>query len=96
MFSLFAKNVEHCLRTVYTFSDTGAPLAREALRRLSWPVGEPREVEANNAWFTATLDAENRVKVRDWWVMSVKAQDRLKETILKMGPKSTDSSATLS
>jgi hypothetical protein len=96
VFSLFAKNVEHCLRTVYTFSDAGAPLAREALRRLRWPVGELREVEANNAWFTATLDAENQVKVRDWWVMSVKAQNRLKEMILKMGPKPTDSSATLS
>ncbi|KAG8670725.1 hypothetical protein FPOAC1_003960 [Fusarium poae] len=96
VFSLFAKNVAHCLRTVYTFSDAGAPLAREALRRLHWPVGELREVEANNAWFTATLDVENQVKVRDWWVMSVKAQNRLKEMILKMGPKPTDSSATLS
>ncbi|KAH7303384.1 hypothetical protein B0I35DRAFT_365004 [Stachybotrys elegans] len=96
VFSLFAKNIEHCLRTVYTFSDAGSPLAREALRRLRWPVIEHREVEANNAWFTATLDAENKAKVRDWWMMSVKAQDRLKDMILRMGPEPTDSSATLS
>ena len=34
VFSLFAKDVKSCLRTIYTFSDAGAPLARGALREL--------------------------------------------------------------
>lgn len=34
VFSLFAKDVRSCLRTVYTFSDAGSPLADGALQQL--------------------------------------------------------------
>ncbi|KAI2471704.1 hypothetical protein F4781DRAFT_386374 [Annulohypoxylon bovei var. microspora] len=92
VFSLFAKDVQSCLRTIYTFSDAGAPLARTALRELSWPV-ENGEVEVNNAAFTIELDAENDRKVRDWWLMSVKGQFQVMQMLLRRPPVLTAASA---
>jgi GTP-binding protein EngB required for normal cell division len=83
VFSLFAKDVRDCLRTIYTFSDAGAPLARTALKELSWPV-DNGEVEVNNAAFTTELDARNAEKVRDWWLISVKGQSQVMNMLLRM------------
>ncbi|KAI1213276.1 uncharacterized protein F4807DRAFT_257179 [Annulohypoxylon truncatum] len=82
VFSLFAKDVKSCLRTIYTFADAGAPLARAALRELNWPV-ENGEVEVNNAAFTLEIDVGNKNKVREWWLMSVRGQFRLMQTLLR-------------
>jgi 50S ribosome-binding GTPase len=92
IFSLFAKDVQSCLRTIYTFSDAGNPLARGSLRALQWPV-ENGEVEVNNAAFTIELDAQNAHKVRDWWLMSVKSQFRVMRMLLCMPPVPTAASA---
>ncbi|SPN99090.1 uncharacterized protein DNG_02127 [Cephalotrichum gorgonifer] len=92
VFSLFAKDVEGCLRTIYTFSDAGTPLARNALREIEWPVHNG-EVESNNAAFTVELDAQNPGKFRDWWAMSVKAQCRIMQMLLRMPPVPTANSA---
>ncbi|PNP59433.1 hypothetical protein THARTR1_00923 [Trichoderma harzianum] len=92
VFSLFAKDIKSCLLTIYTFSDAGAPLARSALRELKWPI-DNGEVEVNNAAFTVKLDAGNSHKVRDWWLMSVKAQFQLMKKLLCRPPVSTAASA---
>ena len=94
VFSLFAKDVKDCLRTIYTFSDAGAPLARKALSELQWPV-ENGEVEVNNAAFTVELDNKNADKVRDWWLMSVKGQFRLMKMLLSRPPVPTAGSASV-
>ncbi|KAK0512138.1 hypothetical protein JMJ35_005266 [Cladonia borealis] len=94
VFSLFAKDVKSCLRTIYTFSDAGTPLARTALTELRWPV-ENGEVEVNNAAFTVEVDARNHDKVRDWWVMSVKGQFRVMQMLLHRPPILTAGSASV-
>ncbi len=94
VFSLFAKDVKSCLRTIYTFSDAGVPLARGALRELRWPV-ENGEVEVNNAAFTIELDNRNAQKVRDWWLMSVKGQFRVLQMLLRRSPVPTAASASV-
>ena len=92
VFSLFARDVQGCLRTIYTFSDAGAPLARAALQELQWPV-QNGEVEVNNAAFTIEVDAQNLGKLRDWWLMSVKGQYQVMQMLLRMPPVPTAKSA---
>ncbi|EFX00284.1 fibronectin, type 3 [Grosmannia clavigera kw1407] len=94
--SLFAKNVQRCLRTVYTFSDAGAPPARRALQELlpPWPVASG-EAEVNNAAFALELDSANRDKIRDWWPMSVRGQQDLMRMLLGMSPVFTAASASV-
>ncbi len=94
IFSLFAKDVKACLRTIYTFSDAGAPLARKALSELKWPV-ENGEVEVNNAAFTVELDNQNADKVRGWWLMSIKGQFQLMKMLLSRPPVPTAGSASV-
>ncbi len=93
VFSLFAKNVRSCLRTIYTFGDAGTPQARKVLQELKWPV-ENGEVEVNNAAFTVrTPDSTNDPKMRDWWRMSMNGQHRVLQMLLRMEPVPTESSA---
>ncbi|KAK4235960.1 hypothetical protein C8A03DRAFT_36177 [Achaetomium macrosporum] len=94
VFSLFAKDVQGCLRTIYTFSDAGAPLARAALQELQWPV-QNGEVEVNNAAFTIEIDNQNFGKLRDWWLMSVKGQYQVMQMLLRMPPVQTAQSAAV-
>jgi len=94
VFSLFAKDVKSCLRTIYTFSDAGAPLTRTALRELEWPV-ENGEVEVNNAAFAVELDVTNDDKVRDWWLMSVKGQYQVMNMLLRRPAVPTAASASV-
>ncbi len=94
VFSLFAKDVKSCLRTIYTFSDAGVPLARGALKELQWPI-ENGEVEVNNAAFTIELDSRNSQKVRDWWLMSVKGQYQVLRMLLRRSPVPTAASASV-
>ncbi|KAL5087851.1 hypothetical protein Trisim1_007502 [Trichoderma cf. simile WF8] len=92
IFSLFAKDVEGCLRTIYTFTDPGEPLARGALQALQWPV-ENGEIEVNNAAFKIQLDAEHSYKDRDWWRLSISAQFLVKHMLLGMAAIPTAASA---
>ncbi|EOA81113.1 hypothetical protein ACJQWK_07980 [Exserohilum turcicum] len=92
IFSLFSKDVQGCLQTIYTYSDAGVPQARTALTELKWPV-KNGEVEVNNAAFTVDLDTQNPEKVRDWWLMSVKGQDEIMRMLLGKRPVSTTGSA---
>ncbi|KAK4145847.1 uncharacterized protein C8A04DRAFT_10268 [Dichotomopilus funicola] len=94
VFSLFARDVQGCLRTIYTFSDAGAPLARAALQELQWPV-QNGEVEVNNAAFTIEIDNQNVDKLRDWWLMSVKGQYQVMQMLLRMPPVPTAQSAAV-
>jgi hypothetical protein len=93
VFSLFAKNVRSCLRTIYTFSDVGTPQARKVLQQLEWPV-EYGEVEVHNAAFTVeSPDSANEPKMRDWWRMSMNGQQRVLQMLLRMEPVPTEPSA---
>ncbi|KAH7161115.1 hypothetical protein EDB81DRAFT_943841 [Dactylonectria macrodidyma] len=94
VFSLFAKDVRSCPRTIYTFSDAGTPLARGALQKLQWPV-ENGEVEVNNAAFTVDLDSKNQQKVRDWWLMSVRGKFQVMQMLLRRPPVPTAASASV-
>ncbi|KAF3062915.1 hypothetical protein CFAM422_010440 [Trichoderma lentiforme] len=90
--SLFAKDVESCLRTIYTFTGPGEPLARGALQALQWPV-ENGEIEVNNAAFKIQLDAEHSYKDRHWWRLSDPAQFQVKHMLLGMAAIPTAASA---
>ena len=56
---------------------------------------ENGEVEVNNAAFTIEVDARNREKVRDWWVMSAKGQFRVMRMLLHRPPVLTAGSASM-
>ncbi|KAK6361036.1 hypothetical protein TWF730_007151 [Orbilia blumenaviensis] len=93
VFSLFAKNVHSCLRTVYTFSDAGAPPARTALTELGWPV-ENGEIFVNNSTFTQNLDgSENDAVVRESWLQTIRGQYLIMQMLLRMTPVPTEKSA---
>ncbi|RYP73509.1 hypothetical protein DL770_007759 [Monosporascus sp. CRB-9-2] len=93
VFSLFAKDVRSCLRTIYTFSDAGAPLARSALQKLRWPV-ENGEIAVNNSAFTIELDGgQNDVVVREGWLQSVRGQFQVMQMLLRTPPVPTKKSA---
>ncbi|KAK6523032.1 hypothetical protein TWF281_002454 [Arthrobotrys megalospora] len=95
IFSLFAKNVRSCLRTIYTFSDAGAPPARGSLTKLGWPVANG-EISVNNSAFKIDLDgSDNDNVVRDYWLLSLKGQDRIMKMLLGAcaSPVPTDKSA---
>ncbi|WKT40267.1 hypothetical protein QSH57_005073 [Fusarium oxysporum f. sp. vasinfectum] len=91
VFSLFAKNVQNCLRTIYTFSDAGKPTAHETLKSLGWPV-QNGEISVNNSAFTIKIDAANASQVRDMWLFSTRGQFQVMEMLLKATAVSTDSS----
>ncbi|KAK4194626.1 hypothetical protein QBC40DRAFT_318891 [Triangularia verruculosa] len=93
IFRLFAKNVHTCLRTIYTFSDVGAPLARGALERLNWPVKQ-FSVEVNNSAFTVELDGGERDDiVRESWLRSLRGQFQILQMLLRAPPVPTTQSA---
>lgn len=93
VFSLFAKNVRSCLRTIYTFSDVGTPQARNVLQQLEWPV-ENGGVEVNNAAFAVDPPPSgNDLKLRDWWRMSMNGQQCVLQMLLRMEPVPTEPSA---
>ncbi|KAI0420229.1 hypothetical protein F5X98DRAFT_361964 [Xylaria grammica] len=93
VFSLFAKDVRGCLRTAYTFSDAGEPLARGALRALKWPV-ENGEISVNNSAFNLELGgSQNDTIVRESWIHSVKGQFRIMNMLLRAAPVSTKGSS---
>ncbi|KAI1404242.1 hypothetical protein F4819DRAFT_448448 [Hypoxylon fuscum] len=95
VFSLFAKDVRSCLRTIYTFSDSGAPLARSALQRLEWPV-ENGEIAVNNSTFTIELDGgRDDIVVREGWHRSVRNQFLVMQMLLHMPSVSTKNSASV-
>lgn len=93
VFSLFAKDVRKCLRTLYTFSDGGKVLAHDTLEGLQWPV-ENGEVPVNNSAFGLDLKGgEVDAKVRDQWINSIKGQFLLQQMLVKMTPVQTKGSA---
>ena len=93
VFSLFAKDVQNCLRTVYTFSDGAKPQAQGALQELKWPV-ENGEVSVNNSAFTLDVKGSDvDAKTREQWIESVKSQFILQSMLLKMTPVPTKGSA---
>jgi len=92
IFQLFAKNVRNCLRTVYTFSDGGAPQAQGALKELFWPI-ENGEIEVNNSAFTIVIDKNNASKMRELWAQSQKGQVQLMATLLRMTAVTTKESS---
>ncbi|KAI2624052.1 hypothetical protein GGS21DRAFT_325573 [Xylaria nigripes] len=95
VFSLFAKDVRSCLRTIYTFSDAGAPLARDALHKLGWPV-ENCEIAVNNSAFTIEVNGgRNDVAAREGWLRSVRGQFQVMHMLLLTPPVSTKNSATV-
>ncbi|KAI2602271.1 hypothetical protein GGR54DRAFT_634137 [Hypoxylon sp. NC1633] len=86
VFSLFEKDVRSCLRTAYTFSDAGAPLARGALQALGWPV-KNGEISVNNSAFDLELDgSQNDTIVRESWTCSVKGQCNIMHMLLRAAP----------
>ncbi|KAK3491084.1 uncharacterized protein B0T23DRAFT_176302 [Neurospora hispaniola] len=93
VFSLFAKDVRKCLRTLYTFSDDGKVPAHGTLEELQWPV-ENGEVQVNNSAFGLDLQGgEVDRNIRSQWIGSIKGQFRLQEMLLKMTPVPTAGSA---
>ncbi|KAK1775417.1 hypothetical protein QBC45DRAFT_335358 [Copromyces sp. CBS 386.78] len=93
VFSLFAKDVRKCLRTLYTFSDGGKVLAHDTLEGLQWPV-ENGEVQVNNSAFGLDLKGgEVDRKIRSQWIDSIMGQFRLQEMLVKMTPVPTAGSA---
>ena len=93
VFSLFAKDVQNCLRTVYTFSDGGKTQARETLQELKWPV-ENGEVSVNNSAFTLDVKGSDvDAKTREQWIDSIKGQFMLQSMLLRMTPVPTKGSA---
>jgi len=95
VFSLFAKNVRSCLRTIYTFSDVGNPVARGALQSLGWPV-ENGEIAVNNSAFTIELTGgENDAVVREGWLQSVRGQFQVMQMLLRTPPVPTKNSASV-
>lgn len=93
VFSLFAKDVRGCLRTAYTFSDAGAPLARGALRELGWPV-ENGEIAVNNSAFTIVLDGGQKdAMIRETWIRSVQGQFKVMAMLRRAAPVSTHKSS---
>ncbi|KAJ1323455.1 hypothetical protein MN608_11610 [Microdochium nivale] len=93
VFHLFAKDVRSCLRTIYTFSDAGLPLARGALKALGWPV-ENGEISVNNSAFGMELDgSEHDPVVREGWFNSVRGQHRVLQMLLSAPPIPTQNSA---
>ncbi|KAI1070650.1 hypothetical protein LB507_006632 [Fusarium sp. FIESC RH6] len=91
---LFAKDVQDCLGTIYTFADSGKPAAHDTLQKLGWPV-QIGEISVNNAAFTATLDVTDINHVRDMWLFSTRGQFQIMDRLLKTTPVPTDSSAEL-
>ncbi|KAI1392852.1 uncharacterized protein F4822DRAFT_392399 [Hypoxylon trugodes] len=95
VFSLFAKDVRSCLRTIYTFSDAGSPLAQGALKKLRWPV-ENGEISVNNSAFTVELSgSEHDVVIREGWLQSVRGQFQLMRMLLNMPFIPTKNSASV-
>ncbi|RYO92050.1 hypothetical protein DL763_004806 [Monosporascus cannonballus] len=95
VFSLFAKDVRSCLRTIYTFSDAGAPLARGDLQKLGWPA-ENGEISVNNSAFTLELDSgQNDVVVREGWLQSVRGQFQVMQMLLRTPAVPTKNSASV-
>ena len=92
-FRLFAKNVHSCLRTIYTFGDVGAPMARGALAKLQWPVDQ-FSVELNNSAFTVELEGGRRDDiVRESWLRSLRGQLQIMRMLLLAPPVPTNLSA---
>ncbi|RYP23820.1 hypothetical protein DL765_000897 [Monosporascus sp. GIB2] len=95
VFSFFAKDVRSCLRTIYTFSDAGAPLARGALQKLGWPV-ENGEISVDNSAFTFELDGgQNDVVVREGWLQSVRGRFQVMQMLLRTPAVPTKNSASV-
>lgn len=93
VFSLFAKDVRGCLRTAYTFSDAGQPLARGALNRLGWPT-ENGEIIVNNCTFNLEMDgSQNDTIVRDSWIYSTRGQYSIMHMLLRAVPVLTQDSS---
>ncbi|XDG05408.1 hypothetical protein ABKA04_005023 [Annulohypoxylon sp. FPYF3050] len=93
VFSLFAKDVRGCLRTAYTFSDAGQPLARGALNRLGWPT-ENGEILVNNCTFNLEMDgSQNDTIVRDGWIYSTRGQYSIMQMLLRATPVPTQDSS---
>ncbi|KAL4726578.1 hypothetical protein ACLX1H_005465 [Fusarium chlamydosporum] len=89
---LVAKDVQDCLRTIYTFGDSGKPAAHDVLHQLGWPV-QNAEISVNNAAFSATLDVTDINHLRDMWLFSTRGQFQIMDTLLETTPVPTDSSA---
>ncbi|KAI1087970.1 hypothetical protein F5B19DRAFT_473184 [Rostrohypoxylon terebratum] len=93
VFSLFAKDVRSCLRTAYTFSDTGQPLARGALNKLGWPV-ENGEILVNNCTFNLEVDgSQNDTIIREGWIYSTRGQYSIMHMLLRAAPVPTQDSS---
>ncbi|KAK6339773.1 hypothetical protein TWF718_009167 [Orbilia javanica] len=93
VFSLFAKDVHSCLRTIYTFGDAGAPPARDALIKIEWPVCNG-EIVVNNSVFTINLDGGgDNAAVRGGWLQSVRDQSKVMQMLLRATSVPTKSSA---
>lgn len=93
VFSLFAKDVRRCLRTLYTFSDGGKVLAHDTLDGLLWPV-ENGEVQVNNSAFGVHLKGDEvDSAIRDQWIASIKGQFLLQSMLVNMTPVPTKGSA---
>ncbi|QPC72255.1 hypothetical protein HYE68_003007 [Fusarium pseudograminearum] len=92
VFQLFAKDVQNCLRTIYTFSDAGKPAAHDTLQKLGWPV-QNGEISVNNSAFTVKPDTANASQIRDMWLFSTRGQFQVMVMLLKATPVSTNSSA---
>jgi len=99
VFSLFAKNVQDCLFTIYTHSDVLAPSSHKILEGIEWPV-KNGEVEVNNAAFCALVgdaaEGIKREKDRDLWKLYMYGQHRVLTTLLRMQPVPTSESAQVS
>ncbi|RGP78374.1 neoverrucotoxin subunit beta [Fusarium longipes] len=89
---LFAKDVQDCLRTIYTFGDSGKPAAHDTLQKLGWPLLNG-EISVNNSAFTPTLDVTDISHLRDMWLFSTRGQFQIMDALLKTTPVPTDSSA---
>ncbi|KAF4773552.1 hypothetical protein HER10_EVM0001731 [Colletotrichum scovillei] len=92
VFSLFAKDVKSCLRTIYTFSDAGEPLARATLRKLEWPI-ENGEISVNNSAFSINPTGVQSDAFRDGWIQCVRGQFQVMQMLHSMTPIPTINSA---
>ncbi|KAL2148627.1 hypothetical protein VTH82DRAFT_2181 [Thermothelomyces myriococcoides] len=93
VFSLFHKEVQSCLRTIYTFCNDRSPKSREALKDLGWPVRNG-EVFVNNSGFSDGGGGNLRdFLVREAWKRSMGGQNDVMQMLLLAPAVPTQGSA---
>ena len=93
VFSMFAKDVQNCLRTVYTFDDSSIVQAHATLQELKWSVENGKVLVNNSAFALEAKGSDGDAQARSQWIGSVGDQLNLQSMFLKITPVPTKGSA---